>query len=62
MTGRGTIGEVWDGSGDPQGGPGRVEGPSGRFGTGWGTLEEVRTGRGTLEVVRDGLGDRWRGL
>ena len=36
-----------DGTGDPQGGPGRVEGPFGRS----------RKGRGTLGEVRDGLGD-----
>ena len=34
--------EVWDGSGDTQGGPGRVKGHSGRYGMGKGTLGEVR--------------------
>ena len=42
--GRGTLGEVWGGSGDPQGGPVRFGGPSERSGTGWGTLAEVRDG------------------
>ena len=46
-TGRGTLGEVWDGSGDPLGGLGRVGGP----------LERSETGRGTHPEVRDGLGD-----
>ena len=36
-----TLGEVRDGSGDPRGGPGRVEGPSGWYGQGRGTLGEV---------------------
>ena len=36
--GSGTNGEVRDGSLDSRGGPGPVEGPSGRSGTGWGTL------------------------
>ena len=47
MTGRGGsewVGEVWDGLGDPQGGPGRVVGPLRRSGTGHGTLKEVRDG------------------
>ena len=51
---RGTHGEVRDGSRDPWGSPGQVKGPSGRFGTGWGTLEEVRDG---LEELRDGWED-----
>ena len=45
-TGRGTHGDVRDGSGDPQGGSGWVGLPLGRFGTGWGTLGEVRVGSG----------------
>ena len=45
--GRGTLGEVRDGSGDPQEGPGWVRGPLGRS----------RTGHGNLPEVRDGLGD-----
>ena len=51
--GRGTLGEVWEGSersGTGQGpldSLGRVEGPSGRFGP----------DRGTLGKVWDGLGD-----
>ena len=32
--GLGTVGEVWDGSGDPRGGLERVGGPSQRFGVG----------------------------
>ena len=54
MDGLGTLGEVrdgWgddrsvrDGSVDPQGGPGRVERPSGRSGTGRETHGEVRDG------------------
>ena len=38
--GQGTLGEVWDGSVDPRGGPGRDGGPSVRFKTGWGTIVE----------------------
>ena len=34
---------------DPQGGPGRVVGPSGRFRTNWGTLGEVRDGSGVSQ-------------
>ena len=47
--GCGTLGEVRDGSGDPQGGLGWVGGPS--VGSG--------TGRETLGEVRDGLRDPW---
>ena len=43
--------QVRDGLGDPSGGPGMVRGPSGRSGT----------GKGTLGEYRDGLGDTWRG-
>ena len=70
-TDHGTIGEVWDSSGDPgevrdgsedpRGGPGRVGGPSRRSGTGWGTLREFRNGsldsRGSLGRV----GGPWGG-
>ena len=42
--GRGTLGEVWDGSKEPPGGSGRVEGTSRRSGTGRETIEEVREG------------------
>ena len=58
VTGRGTLREVWKGLGDPRGGPewvgdcwvgpGRVGKPSGRFGTGRGTIGEVRNGSETL--------------
>ena len=44
--GRGTLREVWDGSEEPRGGPGRFVGPSDRSGTGRGTLVEVRDGSG----------------
>ena len=53
-TGRGTLGEVWDGSEDPRGGSGWVMGPSGRFGTSQGTLGKVLTGRGAS--MRSGTG------
>ena len=43
-----TLGEVREGSGDPWGGPGRVERPSWRSGTGQGSLGEAGTGRGTF--------------
>ena len=42
-----TLLEVWDGSGDPPEGLGRVEGPN----------RWSRTGRGTLPEVWDGFGD-----
>ena len=45
-TGRGTFGQVRDGSWEPRGGPGQVGGPSARSGTGRGTLVEVRNGSG----------------
>ena len=58
-------------SGDPQGGPRRVEGPSwssgmgrkplGRSGTGLGTHPEVRDISGTLSEVREGSKDHFRG-
>ena len=71
-TGRGTLVEVLDkfldGSRDPRGGPGRVERPSERSGTGWGNPRggpvrvggpSRRSGIGwkTLGEVRDGLVD-----
>ena len=43
-----TLGEVRDGSEYPQGGLRQVEGPSGRSGTGRGTLGEVRDGSGDI--------------
>ena len=45
-TGLGTLVEVWEGSENPRGVPGRVRGPSGRS----------RKGRETLGVVRDRSG------
>ena len=57
--GRGTYGEVWDGTGDPQGGPGRVGGPSKKSGTCQGTLGEVRDGSGD---PRAGPGRVWEHL
>ena len=65
---RGPHGEVLDGSGDPQGGPGRVGGPAERSGTGRVNLEDVRDrleepwggpGRigGPSGEIRDGSGD-----
>ena len=44
---------VRDVSGDPRGGKGPVRRPSGRSGTGRGTLPEVRDELGTLREVRD---------
>ena len=44
MLGRGTLGAVWDGSGDLWGGLVRVREPSGKLGT----------GRWTVGVVWDG--------
>ena len=52
-----TLREVRYGSGDPRGGPVRVEGLSGRFVTGRGTLGEARDGLGSLEEVWDGSRD-----
>ena len=64
--GRETLKEVLDGSGDPQGGPERVGGLSGRSGTGrghsgmpgtvWGTLGDFRDGSGCSGMVRLNLG------
>ena len=45
--GRGTLGEVWDGSVELWGGSRRFIRPS----------ERSRTGRGNLNEVRDGLAD-----
>ena len=55
-TGRGTLKEVCDGSGDTRGCPERFGGHSGRSGTGRGPSELPGTGRGTLGEVRDGSG------
>ena len=57
----GTIGKIRDGSGDPLGGPRRVERTSGRSGTGRGNLGEVRYGSGTLGKVLYGSWDPRRG-
>ena len=54
------IPEVWDGSGDPRSGEGRVGVTSERSGTGWGTFWRSTTGPGTLGEVRDGSGDPLR--
>ena len=59
--GRGTLGEVWDGLRDRQGGPERVVGPSWRCKTARGTLGEVRSVQGTLPEIQDGLENpNWR--
>ena len=50
-----TIGEVWAGSRDPRGSPGRVERPSERSGTG--DPPEVRNETGTIGEVQDGSRD-----
>ena len=47
-TGRGTLGEVQDVSGDTRRSPGWVGGTTGRSGTGLGTFEEVWNGSGDL--------------
>ena len=52
--GRGTLGEVQDGSGDPRGGPERIGGLSGTFGTGQEASEKSGTSHRTLREVRDG--------
>ena len=66
-TGRWTLGEAWEGSVDPRGGPGRVVGTSGEVQV-WsgdpqggqrrvgGPSGRSRTGRVTLGVVRDESG------
>ena len=61
-TGRDTLGEVWDGLGDPRGGPERVGGPSGRSRTVGGSRGEVREVRGTLGEVQYGSWVIWRDL
>ena len=48
---------VVHGLGDTQRGPGLVEGPSLRSGTGWGALVECRDGSGTVPGVWDGSGE-----
>ena len=61
----GTLQDVWDGSGDNRGGPGRVGGPSWRLGTGRGNppkgsgqligpSKKYRTGRGIIGEARNG--------
>ena len=50
-TSKGTLGEVRDRFGNPRGGPGQVEGTSGRS----------RTGRRNLGAVQDGPGDNQGG-
>ena len=59
--GRGTLPEVWDGSGDPPGGPRWIGKPCRRSGTGRGTPEKSGTGRRTLRKIRDGSGDPPKG-
>ena len=44
--GQGTLREVQVGLQDPLGGPGRVGGPTRRYGTGQGTHGEVQDGSG----------------
>ena len=56
-TSQGTLGEVWDGSGDPRVGPVMVWGPSGRSGMGRGPTRRFGKGRGTLGQVRERLKD-----
>ena len=71
----GALGEIWDGSGDPRGGLGRVGGLSGRSANGsgdprgslgqvWEPSGRSFTGRGTLERSVTGrgiLGEVWNG-
>ena len=56
------LGKILHGSGEPQGGPGWVGGPSGRLRKCQWTREEVRDGSGTVGVVQDSLGDPRGGL
>ena len=55
--GRGTLEEVWNGSRDTRGDPGRVKGPKRRLRIGRWTLAEVRNWSRSLGEVRDGSGD-----
>ena len=50
-----TLEEVQVESGDPSGGLGRVEGPSGKSKTGRGTSRRSGIGRGTHTEILDGL-------
>ena len=50
---------VRDGLGDPPCCPERIGGPSGRTGTGRGTLEEVRGTHGEIQDGRGTLGKVW---
>ena len=52
--GWGTLGEVWNGSGDSRDGPEWISGPSGRSEPVGGPLGRFGTGRGTLWEVWDG--------
>ena len=56
-TGQGTLLVVRDGSLDPLGGLGWVGIPMERYGTGRGTVEEVRYGTWIFPEVRDELRD-----
>ena len=49
-THRGTFREVWNGSGDHQGCPGQIGGPSLSSETGWQNLPKVRDGSGDIVV------------
>ena len=60
--GRQFLQKVQYGSGDPQGGPRRVEGRSGRSWTVGGPSGTSRMGRGSLRVVQDVSEDRLGGL
>ena len=53
---RDTVTEVRDGSGHPEGGPGRVGTPSGRSGMGWDSLRKVWDGLGHNEGVSERVG------
>ena len=55
--GLGTLGEVWDGSGNHREGLGRVGGTLGRSGTDRGIAGEVLDGSRTIPVIRDLSGD-----
>ena len=60
-TGRGTLGEVRHGSGDPRGGLGRVGGLSRKSRACGGKLGAVRDVSRTIPVVLDASGDTWGG-